>query len=111
MSRYRGHRCFPVLYEQGRHGFALEGQSPGQHLIEDDAQGVLVQPAIQPATFPLFGGHVMGSSHDAAGLTTGGGSQGPGDAEVGYLGCPVFGEKNILRFDVPMHYSVLVGVG
>ena len=53
----------------------------------------------------------MGSSHDAAGLTAGGGGQGPGDAEVGYLGCPVFGEKNILRFDVPMHYSVLVGVG
>jgi hypothetical protein len=53
----------------------------------------------------------MGSSHDAAGLTAGGGGQGPGDAEVGYLGCPVFGEKNILRFDVPVNDAVLVGVG
>ena len=35
------------------------GGRSGQHLIEDDTQGILVQPAAQPATFPLFGGHVM----------------------------------------------------
>ena len=80
-----------VVFHDARHAFESfpsEGRIPGQHLIEGDAQGVDIRPAVQQGRVParLLGGHVADGAHHLAGLGELPTLDAPGQPEVEHAG-------------------------
>jgi hypothetical protein len=63
-----------------------EGQSPGQHLVQDHTQAPDVSAFVHRLTLTLLRTHVLRSTYQGAGHGHGGLIRGFGDAEVGQLG-------------------------
>ena len=47
---------------------SVEWNLPGDHLVQDDAEGIDVRPRVDPVSLDLFGRHVLGAAHEQAGL-------------------------------------------
>ena len=121
------HRCgdgLPELAERARrlgqaagHGGlrsrTRERRLAGEHLIENGCQRVDVRPCIYVARAEgLLGAHVCRRAHCHArfGQLVVTPRQRSRDAEVGHQCTAVLGEEDILRLDVAVHHTMLVGV-
>ena len=101
-----------VLVGDGYGVVAGERRLARDHLVEHDAEGVDVAPAVDRRALGLLGREVGGRPHDRAGL---GqvllGVGGPGDAEVGDLHVAVGVDEHVARLHVAVHDAVAVGEG
>ena len=92
---------------------ALEWRPPGEHLVEDRAQGVDVGGGgdVRGRAAGLLGGHVAGRPHDVARPRQAGlALHQLGQAEVGDLRDALLGQHDVGRLEVAMDDPVLVGV-
>jgi len=88
----------------------VEGHLAGQHLVEDDAQGVQVGAGVAAPGHALFGGHITQRAHQRPGDGVLGGPDDLGDAEVGQDGLALLAEHDVGRFQVPVDDAGLVGI-
>jgi hypothetical protein len=88
----------------------LEGELPGQALVEGGAQAVHVGPPIHLPTHGLLGGHVGGGPEERARLRERERAALPGQPEVGDHGLVVLAHEDVVGLDVPVDDPSLVGV-
>ena len=99
------------LHDGDRHSaVGLEGQASGDHLVENDTDGVNVRLVVGHLASRLFRRDVVdradGGFRHGAGLATGE----PGDTEVRDLDGPVFQQHDVLGLDVPVDDALVVGM-
>ena len=96
---------------RGRHvGVASEGRLPGQHLVEDEAEGVDVGATVDGVAVHLLGSEVAGGPDHGAGASQIVATGRLGDSEVGDLHPSVRLHEHVRRFDVAMHEPLTVRV-
>jgi len=88
---------------------SLERDPSGQHLVQDDAQGVQIGPVIHDHTLGLLWRHIVWGAQHGAGAGQPAGVAGAGDAKVGHFGPAVGAEQDIGRLDVAMNQAAAVG--
>ena len=89
---------------------AVDRSLAGEHLVDDDADGVLIGSTANVAASCLLGSHVTRSTQNSSRLGQRRASQ-PGHAEVGDLRCPFRSQKNVGGLHVAMNDAVLVCIG
>ena len=102
-------RLVEVLERDADRRFALEGQPPGQHLVQHNPGGVDVG-GWAASFLDLLRRRVVDGAHRHASRGQIDVVQSLGDAEVGHLDQAVRRDQDILRLDVAMDQSALVGV-
>ena len=95
--------------EDLRDALALEGRAAGHQLIEDDAEGEEVGPAVDRAAPELLRRHEAGRADHLVGLGQVGAGK-PRHPEVGDLHLPALAEQDIGRLDVAVHDPAAVGI-
>ncbi len=103
-------RVVDVLHHHPHRGIGLEGQLPGDHLIEHYAKRINIRSRRALAAHAHFRGHVRGRPHHRAAGGQTGKCQHLGDAEVGQHWLAVLYEHNVGRFDIPVHHAALMCV-
>ena len=98
-----------VLEGQGEGRVRGERQAPGDHLEEDDAEGIDVRAAVGLQALDLLGRHVFGSADDAPLGRDPAGPDGPGDPEVEDLGVPLLVDHDVARLEVAVDDARVVG--
>ena len=94
-----------------RHGgVSLEGQTAGEHLIEDHTCRVEIGPGIDVAASGLLRGDIVDGTQGLLGHGGLGRGHDPGDAEVGHLHTAVPEDHDVLGLDVPVDDPPAVGV-
>ena len=106
----RRRRLLEVLHDDGDGRVGVEGDAPGQHLVEDDAEGVEVSARVARLALPLFGGHVGGRARDRARHREARAAEDERDAEVGEHDLPFGVEHDVGRFQVSVDHAARVGV-
>ncbi len=71
----------------------------GGHLVEDTPHGPEVGLVVVRVVLPDLRAQVIRGTHAGPGIISGS-VHDPGDPEISQFYCPVFAEKNVLRFDV-----------
>ena len=105
-----GRRVFVEALEgDGRGRIGLERTPSGQHLEEDDPEGVDVGRAGDLVTACLFGAEVVDGPEGRARDRHRRLGDGPGDAEVGDLHVPAVGDEDVARLHVAVDDSLAVG--
>ncbi len=90
---------------------AVERKRPGQHLVEDDAEGPDVGAGVDVLAAELFGRHVGDGADGPALAGQAGLSRDLGQPEVGHPGDAFLGDEDVGRLDVPVDDAVGVGGG
>ena len=102
----------------GGWGEGVGGEFAGEHLVEDDAEGVDVGAVVDGVGGgALFGGHVLGGAHDRGAVVV---FRGPwsvirggndaSEAEVGDFDLAGLSEEDVFGFDVAVDDAAVVGV-
>src|SRR5919202_360339 len=97
-----------MLHHYPHLGLGVVGQLPGQHLVEDHAQGVQIAPRGSRVPECLLGGEVVGCAHDQTGLGHLRGGDRSRYTEVSYLRLPRLGKQHVLGLHVAVDYAPLV---
>jgi hypothetical protein len=100
-----------MFERQLKGAIALEGQTPRQHLKEDDTERVYVRGRPNGSlTRRLFGGHVGGCPQDTSRLRERSLLTRARDSEIDQLCSPVRTEKNVRGLQIPVNDTLRVGV-
>ena len=100
-----------MFERQLKGAIALEGQTPRQHLKEDDAEGVHVRGrANGRLTRRLLGGHVGGCPQETSRLSERSLPTRAGDPKIDQLCLPVSTEENVRGLQIPVNDTLRVGV-
>ena len=94
-----GRRGRDVLHGHGHVGLAAEGDAPGEHLVEHDAEAVEVRALVRRPPLRLLGGEVRRRAHHRAGARQRRVAHAR-DAEVGDDDPPALVEHDVVRGDV-----------
>ncbi len=90
-------------------GIAGVRQLTRYHPVADDAERILVRPAVDRGAFRLFGRHVVRCADDHAGAgEAAGGLQSLGDAEIGQHHAAVVVEHDVGGLHVAVHHATLM---
>ena len=112
-----------LLAEDGVHrldrGVPFERALSGEHLVQHGSEGEDVRTLVGALATDLFRGHVADRAHQCPGLGPGGQRRvhrskprhRPGEAEVEDFDGAVFGEEQVLGFQVSVDDSLLVRGG
>jgi len=87
-----------------------EGRFPGRHLVQETAETVDIGPAVQVFPLDLLGAHVMGGADEHPCLGKSCVVYCLGDAKIHHDRLTLFVDEDVLRLDVTMHHSPLMGV-
>ena len=90
---------------------AAERRPAGQHLVQDDAEGVEVRARVDLAPQRLLGRHVLAGAEHAAGLGQARLLERAGDAEVGHADAPVVADQDVAGLQVAVDAAAGVGGG
>jgi hypothetical protein len=101
-----------MLKQDALTGRPREGRLPCHHLIEDAGHGILVGTAIDHGAGGLFRTHVRGRADRGHGSRLRGRRriQAAGDSEIEHHRVPSGQHDDVLRLDVPVDQSLIVGV-
>ncbi len=102
--RFPGVPGFLVFLFQGdgQRRFAFEGDVPGHHFVEDDAEGVDVDPGVDLLEVDLFGGHVFRRSEHQAGTGQPLAFGDPGQPEIHDFRLALAVDHHVLGLEVAM---------
>ena len=87
-------------------GLPVKGYSASQHLEHRNSQRINIALLIAVATSGLLRRSIVDTSHDIGGNGVTGSCL--GDTEVRHLYLTVFGDNDILRFDIPMNNMIIM---
>jgi hypothetical protein len=100
-----------MLERQLKGAIALEGQTPRQHLKEDDAEGIHVRGRPKARlTRRLLRGHVGGCPQETSRLRKRSLPNRARDPKIDQLCSPVSTEKNVRGLQIPVNDTLRVGV-
>src|SRR5258706_3324703 len=100
-----------VEYRVHHRGIMLspEGSMPGEHLVEDDAEGEYIRPRVNLASLDLFGSHVGNRADSRGGPREFEGTLQLRQSKIHYFDL-VFGiDHDVLALDIAMHDALIVG--
>gem|GEM_PF-3333025 len=100
-----------VFFEKLGGASGGERPSSGQHFVEDDAQGINIGTAVSLAPRGLLGRHVGRGADDPARGFPRRELERPGQPEIGHPDPAVGVEQDVLRLEIPVDDSFLVGGG
>ena len=99
-----------MLDRDGNRRFPLKGQTPGEHLIEDDPSGVNIRARVGAFASGLFGGDIVNRSERLLCQSLRCVFQ-TGDAKVRDFHTAVPHDHDILRLNIPVDNAPAVRVG
>jgi hypothetical protein len=102
------HGIADVLDEDGHRCFGFERKASGRHLIEHNAERVLVAPGVDLRALHLFGREVGRRPKNCRAGQAQGGIRHMCQAKVGEQGIALLVEKNVGGLDVPVNDSLPV---
>ena len=95
-----------MLQSDGNRGIPVIGHTPRDHLIHHDAQRIDITLEANISVSGLLRRRIVHRSHDIGIDRVGG--RCPGNPEIGHLDLSLFGDHDILRFDIPVNDVLFV---